>query len=100
MEEIDEKEDTGILKSWQTVDSKQLTEATYGYLKKTALALGSPGPKREDLPDMTLEDYVGSSIHASSGWVLYSIYTRTTKGGDVMQIDKRTIEFITEEEGE
>ncbi|WP_207425034.1 hypothetical protein [Pedobacter sp. SYSU D00535] len=97
LEEMDEKEDTGIIKSWQTIDSKQVTEATYEYLKKMASSLGSPAPKREDLPDMTIEDYLGSSFHASSGWLLYSVLERTTKGDNITQIDKRTIELVTEE---
>ncbi len=97
LDEINEKEETATLKYSQTVDSEQITKATLNYLQKLAKSMGTPVPKKEDLPPMTMEDVVATSFHAPSGWVLYSISTREVNADDTRKIDRRTIELVSKE---
>jgi len=88
LDEIDPDNDDCVLRLWQEVDSTQTTEASYEFIKKTALATGSTPPRREAIQPLSIEDRTASRIHGSSGWVLFTINTRevTTEG-------LRTIEF-------
>jgi hypothetical protein len=90
---IDTASDSGIVRYLQTVDKKQVTDATYEYLKKNAIAMKTPIPEREDIPELTIEDRTASNIHGPSGWILYTINIREVTAEDVTSIETREIEL-------
>jgi hypothetical protein len=92
LDELSQEEDYGIIRSYQEVDSKQLTEVTYQYLKK----LSPPGkdfPTKEKFPPLSNETWTASQIHGGSGWVVYSVETKQVKADNVTNIEKRVIEI-------
>lgn len=90
---IDTANNSGVVRYVQTVDKKQATDATYEYLKRTAKAINTPEPKREDIPELSIEDRTASNIHAPSGWVLYSINVREVTADNIFSVEKREIEL-------
>ncbi|MES2621390.1 MAG: hypothetical protein V4615_11125, partial [Bacteroidota bacterium] len=90
---IDTANNTGVIRYIQTVDKKQATDATYEFLKKTARAAGIAEPKRDDIPELSIEDRTASNIHAPSGWVLYSINVKEVSAENSMSIETREIEL-------
>ena len=54
--------------------------------------MGTPEPKREDLDNFTNETLVASRIH-ESGWVIYSILTKTVTVDGSSNIEERIIEI-------
>ncbi|MEJ0029365.1 MAG: hypothetical protein WDO15_02880 [Bacteroidota bacterium] len=62
-------EDTGVIKYWKEFDAKQMTDATYAYLKNMTKSTTVKLPARDSFPDITYSEYVGSTVHGSSGWV-------------------------------
>jgi hypothetical protein len=47
---------------------------------------------RDQMPDVTIEDTIGTRIHVS-GWTIYSIKTRTVTTGDRADIHEWTFEI-------
>jgi len=92
LDEINQEDNNYILRSTQIVNPDQLAEATYGYLTRMAKTMGTPGPKREDLKKITNETLTASRIHGS-GWVVYSILTKTVTADKVSNIEERIIEI-------
>jgi hypothetical protein len=92
LDEINEADNNYILRSSQSVNPEQLAEATYGYLKRMATTMGAPAPKREDLESFTNETLTASRIHGS-GWVVYSILTKTVASDKTSNIEERIIEI-------
>jgi hypothetical protein len=88
--EINAADDNYVIHSWQTVDPAQATEATYQVLMKTN-ELGKDF-SRDQMPDVTIEDTIGTRIHVS-GWTIYSIKTRTVTTGDRADIHEWTFEI-------
>jgi hypothetical protein len=92
LDEINPDDNNYIIRSLQTINSKQLTDATYEYLVRLSKSMAVPSPKREDLKDLTNETITASRIHGS-GWVIYSVQTKTVTSDDVTSIDERVIEI-------
>lgn len=92
LDEINAEEGNSIIRMKQTVDSKQLTDETYKYLKKIG-TFGKNIPKREDFPSLTNETYTASRIHGDTGWIIYSIETKEIKAEETTNIEERIIEI-------
>lgn len=92
LDEINAEEGNSIIRMKQTVDSKQLTDETYKYLKKIG-TFGKNIPKREDFPALTNETYTASRIHGDTGWIIYSIETKEIKAEETTNIEERIIEI-------
>lgn len=92
LDEINPDNNNYILRSTQRVNSDQLAEATFGYLVKLSKTMGVPEPTRDDLKDITNETLTASRIHGS-GWVVYSILTKTITADDISNIEERIIEI-------
>lgn len=90
---IDTASNSGVVRYVQTVDKKQATNATYEYLKKMATSMNIPEPKREDIPELSIEERTASNIHGPSGWVLYSINVREVTADNVLSVEIREIEL-------
>lgn len=92
LDELNPEDDNFIIRMKQTVDSGQLTQATFDYLTKMSETLKVPIPKREDFPEVTNDTWTASRIHGT-GWIVYSIETKETKAEGVTNIDERIIEI-------
>lgn len=95
LDELNPDENNFIIRMYQSVDSKQLTDATYDFLRKMAEIIDVPGTNamnREDIPPLTTDIYTASRIH-SSGWVIYSIETKEVSVEGITNIEERIIEI-------
>jgi hypothetical protein len=92
LDEIDQENDIALIRMYQNIDSQQLTDATYAYLKTVAPA-GKPMPAKDKFPLLTNETWTASQIHGGSGWVIYSIETKQTMAEGIVNVEERTIEL-------
>lgn len=77
LDEIKAEFHNSVLRSEQTVNSEQLTDATYLYLKDLRSPLDTIFPDRKDFAPLHNNTWAVSQIH-ESGWVLYAIETKET----------------------
>lgn len=92
LDEINETDNTSVLRMYQSVDPNQLTRATYRYLVFLSEALKIPGPKWEDIPPLSHEAWTASRIH-SSGWPVYSVETRNISAEGIVNTEETIIEI-------
>lgn len=92
LDEINPDDNNFILRSTQEVDSEQLTVNTYEYLKSLADKMGTVAPKREEVGDLSNTTETASRIHGT-GWVLYSIQTKTVEAPGASNVEERIIEI-------
>lgn len=93
MDQLDEEDDSVIIRLWQTANSKQVTDAAFEFVKSMQQTLGGPLIAREDFPLANNEVRTASSIDGSTGWVIYSIQTKEVSANNTLQINERTIEL-------
>lgn len=91
LDEINAEDNNYIMRASQAVDEEQLIQATLNYLASMSDKKGA-GPKREDLKELKHETLTSSRIH-NSGWVIYSIQTKTVTSENNSQIEERIIEI-------
>ena len=89
---IDNERGESIIKMNQVIDSKQLTDATYSYLKKAGI-FGDNLMPRDEFPTLSNEIWIGSVVHSYSGWVTYSIETREVVTENNIAVEERIIEL-------
>lgn len=87
LDEIDLEEGNFIIRSTQEVNSAQLTEMTFAYLKSL-----SPVPSIEEMVAVTNITTAASRIH-ESGWIIYSIQTKVVEAQQSATIEERIIEI-------
>lgn len=92
LDEINEEDNNYIMRASQIIDSKQLTDATYEYLAKMSKDMGGTPIKRTDLKDVSQEILTASRIHGS-GWVIYSVQTKTSTSDNSTNVEERVIEI-------
>ncbi len=92
LEEINTEENNYLIRSTQEVDSKQLTDVTFEYLKSLSKSMKGPKIKKEDLGELQNITNTASLIH-DSGWVVYSVLTKTVEAPGNTVIEERTIEI-------
>lgn len=92
LDELNVSDDNSVIRMYQVVDSKQLTDATYGYLKRAGI-LGDSLPSREKMPSVSTEIWTASRIHGSTGWTTYSIETREIKSEETINVEERIIQI-------
>lgn len=92
LDEINPENNNYIIRMQQSVDSIQLTNATFDYLTQMAKTMKVPATKREKTPTITNDTWTASRIHGT-GWVIYSIETKETKAEEVTNIEERIIEI-------
>lgn len=92
LDEINEADDDYILRMVQTLDSKQLTDATYNFLKKTNMT-DRALPPRSEFPALSNETRVSSLIHGASGWVIYSIETKIIEAEGELSVEERIVDL-------
>ncbi|WP_242927303.1 hypothetical protein [Pontibacter vulgaris] len=92
LDEIDVEENNAIIRMWQIVDSKQLTDATYAFLNKMAAGTGAKALKPGDLPPLQNETRTSARVHGS-GWIIYSIETKEVTAENALAFEERIIEI-------
>ncbi len=92
LDEIDTVENNFIIRSSQVVDSEQLLKATLTYLRAISEKMNVEGPDEESMKDVLNETLTASRIH-NTGWVIYSVQTKTVFVNNVTVIDERIIEI-------
>ena len=90
LDEINSEAGNSIIRMKQVVNSEQLTDATYNYLKKTG-TFGTNIPDRKDFPFLTNETFTASRIHGETGWIIYSIETKKIRAEETSNIEERII---------
>lgn len=83
---------TYVMQMSQTVDSEQLADVTYKYLKLLSESTGEEAPNREEFKNFSNTTRVISWIH-ETGWLLYSIEKKVVKTVDRTIIEERRIEI-------
>ena len=92
LDEINETDGNSILRANEVINSEQLTDATYNYLKKTG-TFGDKFPPRNKFPSLTNETNIASIIHGETGWIIYSIETKEITAEETTNIEERIIEI-------
>jgi len=92
LDELNPDDNNFIIRSTQVVDSDQLTNVTYNYLKSMSKSMKTPEPKKEDIGQLTNVTTTASRIHGT-GWLIYSIQTKTVEAPGVSNIEERIIEI-------
>ncbi|MFM9075053.1 MAG: hypothetical protein ACKORJ_05730, partial [Bacteroidota bacterium] len=92
LDAINKDGDNYVLRSVETVDRKQLLEATFGFLSAAAMQSGAVAPRREDLAGLKMEVETGARLH-NSGWVLYSFQVKTVSSGSVVSVEEMVLEI-------
>lgn len=91
MDELNEQDNNFIVRSEEQVNKEQLIDATLAYFLKMHTAKDTP-LTREDLKDLKNETLTASRIHGT-GWIVYSVQTRTITIDDITNIEERIIEI-------
>ena len=92
LDEINETDGNSILRSNEIINSEELTDATYNYLKKSG-TFGDKFPARNKFPSLTNETNTASRIHGETGWIIYSIETKTVTAEETTNIEERIMEI-------
>lgn len=92
LDELNEEDDNTVIRMYQSVNSEQLTEATYEYLAKIG-SFGNKMPDIKTLPELTNEIWTASRIRGATGWTTYSIETKHVKSEGATKIEERIIEI-------
>nr|WP_294906993.1 hypothetical protein [uncultured Lacibacter sp.] len=92
LDEINTEDDNYIVRFEQSVDEKQLLAAVTTYVTNLAKKTGKPAPKDLGIKNLVNEINIGSRIH-DSGWVIYSISTKTVTAEGIENIEERVIEL-------
>ena len=74
----------------EDVDSEQLTNYTYNYLKENDF-LGDELPSRDEFPPLTNRVETDSVIDGEAGWIIFSHQLRTVRSLDKTQCQEREI---------
>ena len=90
LDEINETDGNSILRSTEIINSEELTNATYNYLKKSG-TFGDKFPARDKFPSLTNETNTASRIHGETGWIIYSIETKTITAEETTNIEERIL---------
>ena len=92
LDEINSEDDNSVIRMKQVVNSEQLTNETFKYLKKIG-TFGNTIPDRKDFPSITNETYTASRIDGDTGWIIYSLESKEVKAEESTNIEERIIEI-------
>jgi hypothetical protein len=90
LDEINTEDNNYILRASEIINNEQLLNATLSYLNTLAKSMNVPPPGSEDLKDLKNETLTAARIH-NTGWVIYSIQTRTITIDDTTNVEERII---------
>lgn len=91
LDEINFEDGNSVLRMYNSVDSEQLTLATYNYLKELEKISGKNELKLEDIPPLKNETWSANRIHGVTGWPIYSILTKEVSTENTTSIEETII---------
>lgn len=93
LDEINPDDNNYVIRYWQSADSKQLTDASFEFIRKLAATTGAKNaPTRDQMPAATHEEDVASRVHGT-GWVIYTVRTKVIEIEGVASVDEMIIEL-------
>ncbi len=92
LDEINPDDNNFILRMTLTVDSVQLTKATFDYLTDISKKMNTPAPDREEFPWVKNNTFVASRIHGT-GWPIYCIETKEIYIEEQTNVEETIIEI-------
>jgi hypothetical protein len=92
LEELDKENNQYFIRSIQEVNSEQLSEATFNYLKEMTESLGQEFIEREEFVDLKNIVETVSRIH-NSGWVIESVLWKEVVAEGTTNMEIRTIQM-------
>jgi len=92
LDEINSDDNNFIMRSKQEVDAEQLMTVAKAYLNSLSKTMGAAEFKLDDFGKMTNLTTTDSRIHGT-GWLIYSIQTKTVEGAGVKNVEERIIEL-------
>ncbi|MCC6413770.1 MAG: hypothetical protein IT270_19130 [Saprospiraceae bacterium] len=96
LSDINDKEQTAVLRRWLTADHEQFQDAVYDYMKKNQPEDDDPDndlPYRDEMPPMNREDRISMKIHCGTGWVMFGMIVREVNLGTVVSMEEITLEM-------
>ncbi|NOU61828.1 hypothetical protein [Marinifilum caeruleilacunae] len=93
LDEINEENNNFILRTEQSIDENQLSDAVFAYICKLAENMGGPAPKKEDIPPVSNNTWTASRIHGS-GWIIYSVQTKEVSADNTTNVEEVIIEIL------
>lgn len=97
LDDIDVENDLYIMRMWQNVDEKQLTDAVIQFYQNLTKEFGvdeEVGEILGSLPKLINQTRVATQLHGSSGWPIYSIMTTEIVLGNELKIEEVEIEIL------
>lgn len=92
LDEINFEDDNSVIRSYQVIDSEQLSDAAYIYINKLA-EINHKKINKEDTPQVTNQTWVASRIHGLTGWTTYSILTKEVSAENTTSIEETEIQL-------
>ena len=92
LDELNLEDNNFIIRSTQEVNSEQLTNTTFEYLEQMTKTAKNKGPNKEDIGELINITNTASRIHGS-GWLIYSVLTKTVSAKESINIEERVIEI-------
>ncbi len=92
LDELNPDDNNFIIRMQKSIDSEQLTNATFDYLVNMAETMKTAVPKREDIPPLINDTWTASRIHGS-GWIIYSVETKEVTAEGTTNVEERIIEI-------
>ena len=92
LDKLEPEEGSFIIRFTQEVNSEQLTEMIFAYMKSVSEIMKNPLPSMEEIGLVTNNTSIASRIH-ESGWVIYSIQTKVVQAQHSTTIEERIIEI-------
>lgn len=96
LSDINDKEQTAVLRRWLTADHEQFQNAVYDYMKKNQPVDDDPDndlPYRDEMPPMNREDRISMKIHCGTGWVMFGMIVREVNLGTLLSMEEITLEM-------
>lgn len=93
LDEINLEDSDALIRMQQSVDSDQLTKASFDYLVELTETMEVKGPSLDNFPTLINDTYTASIIH-ESGWIIYSIETKEVSSEKSLNVEERTIEIL------
>jgi hypothetical protein len=75
----------------QEVDPEAARAAVFRTLSDMAVRMGRPGPREDELPDVSVQDSVQFRVDPASGWVRSVSSRRISRSGPATRVDELTV---------
>jgi len=96
LSDINDKEQTAVLRRWLVADQEQFHDGVYDYMKKNMPIDDDPDndlPYRDEIPPMSREDRIFMKIHCGTGWVMFGMIVREVDMGTLLSMEEITLEM-------